>query len=49
VQTEFSRQAIRRDDQTENLHFTAGGPWFPGYEHVPYADEWREARDAWAT
>jgi lipopolysaccharide biosynthesis glycosyltransferase len=30
------------------VHFTAGGPWFAGYEHVPYADEWREARDAWA-
>jgi len=23
------------------VHFTNGGPWFPGYEHVEYADEWR--------
>lgn len=22
-------------------HFTAGGPWFEGYEDVAYADEWR--------
>jgi hypothetical protein len=26
-------------------HFTEGGPWFPGCERVPYAGEWREARD----
>lgn len=23
------------------VHFSEGGPWFPGYENVPYADEWR--------
>jgi hypothetical protein len=31
------------------VNFTEGGPRFPGYERVPYADELREARDAWAT
>jgi lipopolysaccharide biosynthesis glycosyltransferase len=31
------------------VHFTEGGPWMYGYRDVPYADEWREARDAWAT
>jgi lipopolysaccharide biosynthesis glycosyltransferase len=31
------------------VHFTEGGPWFAGYENVPYAREWREARDAWAS
>jgi len=24
------------------VHFTRGVPSMPGYEHVPYADEWRE-------
>jgi lipopolysaccharide biosynthesis glycosyltransferase len=30
------------------LHWTAGGPWMRGFEHVDYADEWRSARNAWA-
>ena len=25
-------------------HFTEGGPWFEGYEHCDYSDEWRQAR-----
>jgi len=29
------------------VHFTAGGPWFSGYEDVPYADEWRCERTLW--
>ena len=29
------------------VHFTEGGPWFEGYENVPYADEWRAERSAW--
>jgi lipopolysaccharide biosynthesis glycosyltransferase len=24
------------------VHFTEGGPWMRGYEHVPYAEMWRE-------
>ncbi|TXL80516.1 glycosyltransferase [Vineibacter terrae] len=24
------------------VHFTAGGPWFPGYTEVAYAREWRD-------
>lgn len=23
------------------VHFTEGGPWFNGYENVPFAEEWR--------
>lgn len=23
------------------VHFTRGGPWFPGYQDVEYADEWK--------
>ena len=30
------------------VHFTEGGPWFPGYENVPYADEWRSQLVRWA-
>lgn len=30
------------------VHFTEGGPWFTGFEDVPYADEWREALYRWA-
>lgn len=30
------------------VHFTDGGPWLPGYEDVPYADEWRDALRRWA-
>lgn len=30
------------------VHFTEGGPWFTGFENVPYADEWREALYRWA-
>jgi hypothetical protein len=25
------------------VHMTRGGPWFPNWEHVDYADEWRAA------
>ena len=30
------------------VHFTEGIPSMKGYENQPYADEWRERRDAWA-
>lgn len=30
------------------VHFTLGVPDMPGYEDVPFADEWRLARDRWA-
>lgn len=30
------------------VHFTDGGPWFPGFENVPYATEWTEALSSWA-
>ena len=23
------------------VHFTEGGPWFEGYQYVPFAEEWR--------
>lgn len=29
------------------VHFTEGGPWFKGYENVPYADEWRDELARW--
>lgn len=28
------------------VHFTRGGPWFPGYEAVDYAELWLAERDA---
>lgn len=31
------------------VHFTEGVPDMPGYEGVPYADEWRERLKDWAT
>lgn len=30
------------------VHFSEGGPWFPGFEDVPYADEWRQGLRRWA-
>lgn len=30
------------------VHFTLGVPDMPGYEDVPFADEWRAARERWA-
>lgn len=30
------------------VHFTEGVPDMPGYEHVPYADEWRTILESWA-
>lgn len=27
------------------VHFTVGGPWFPQYQDVAYADEWRACAD----
>ncbi len=30
------------------VHFTEGGPWMHGFEHVAFADEWRAARNRWA-
>lgn len=30
------------------VHFTDGVPFMPGYEDVPYADEWRTALHQWA-
>jgi hypothetical protein len=29
------------------VHFTEGYPDMPGYENVPFADEWRATRDQW--
>ncbi len=31
----------RRSTKIMAVHMTEGGPWFPGYEKMPYADEWR--------
>lgn len=31
------------------VHFTEGTPSMSGYENVPFADEWRAAREVWAT
>jgi lipopolysaccharide biosynthesis glycosyltransferase len=31
------------------VHFTNGGPWMHGYEHVQFADEWRAAHCEWAS
>lgn len=33
----------RQSAKIKAVHFTEGGPWFPGYENVPYAKEWRAA------
>jgi hypothetical protein len=30
------------------VHFTDGLPFMPGYENVPYADEWRRELEHWA-
>ena len=30
------------------IHWTDGGPWFPSYQDVPYADKWwNEIKDFW--
>lgn len=29
------------------VHWTEGGPWFPNFRNVPYANEWREERTRW--
>lgn len=31
-----------------NIHWTQGGPWFNGYNDVPYADVWRKELHYWA-
>ena len=31
-----------------NIHWTSGTPAMKGYENVPWAEEWRSARDDWA-
>lgn len=31
------------------LHYTSGGPWFRGFEDVPYADDWNKAHQMWAS
>lgn len=28
------------------VHFTLGGPWFPGYEKMPYAEDWLREKSA---
>jgi hypothetical protein len=30
------------------IHFTCGTPDMPGYENVPFADEWRTTLNDWA-
>jgi hypothetical protein len=30
------------------VHYTLGGPWLPGFEDVPYANEWRGELMRWA-
>jgi lipopolysaccharide biosynthesis glycosyltransferase len=29
------------------IHWTEGGPWFPNFRNVPYANEWRAERNFW--
>jgi hypothetical protein len=36
------------DVEPDIVHFTDGGPWFPGYEDVAYAGEWQAALNTWA-
>ena len=33
------------DGKPKMLHYTEGGPWFEHLQDVPYAQQWREARD----
>ena len=35
----------RHEHTLHNLHFTEGGPWFPGFDDVPFADVWRRERN----
>lgn len=35
-------------DDAKLAHFTLGTPTMAGFETQPFADEWREERDAWA-
>lgn len=35
-----------RSIKPKAVHFTSGGPWFPAYANVGYADEWRFERDS---
>lgn len=37
------------DDPPANIHFTSGIPSMPGYEHVDYADRWRDMLYSWAS
>jgi lipopolysaccharide biosynthesis glycosyltransferase len=30
------------------VHYTEGGPWLPGFENAPFADEWFAHRNRWA-
>jgi hypothetical protein len=40
---------VSKGQQEPNcVHWTLGGPWFPGHEHEPYADEWRHELHACA-
>jgi lipopolysaccharide biosynthesis glycosyltransferase len=32
----------------DNIHWTSGTPAMRGYENVPFAADWRKARDEWA-
>jgi hypothetical protein len=33
-------------EEPKNIHWTIGGPWFPEYANVPFADDWRAMRDS---
>lgn len=33
--------------QPKLVHWTSGGPWFPDYRDVEFADEWRAERRGW--
>ena len=35
-----------RNADAKILHYTNGGPWFPGYEDCDHADLWLQERDA---
>lgn len=36
------------DVEPKNVHFTDGIPLMPGYQDVPFADEWRDTLADWA-
>lgn len=47
IEGNSKKDSDRVDWRPDVIHYTAGGPWFPAYQDVMYAELWTEEYERW--